>query len=502
MNRLLLFIMPFILLSNFLYGQSVEEILGKIDLKLTKDKKYLNLYYIQFTPSEVKDTLLYWLPKPEERKAFHIDMADGVEYRMVFLKEGIGIDSMVVLYLMKIKRDVSQQAEFFAGGAQAQVDTSYEVLFSDLYYLKNQYPRKYTAVYNFLYEYIGNNGKESIQSLLGINPDKNVKTVLGVSARDNLDFLNYARANYNHWYPHPKKKTSTFTRGGGAAATPVRVDASLTSLTFSYAPWMDFNFGGGASIEFTTEEKLLNILPYEGMNFAGVARILLELEGEKGMNKALFIDSRIGIKIKAKTDEILSKVPLFMSDPPRLNTVTSFMVDLRATRPFSLPFMNIYLNVGTRNFDNPYSVVEVNNVKKSYFTFNQMSYTMSFYWNTSDKRTSRFRMDIGFGYHDIWELNYNAIGAPTNSVLIQEKFSPIVALSFNFATKGKPLFGVGIRSYESRPKITGWFRIVEISERHSVRAEVMYIAPPVGRKINPWENENGVLVQIRYRLGV
>ncbi len=500
MKRLVLLIISLLFISN-ISAQSIDEILDKIDLKLSKDKKYLNLYYISFSPNEVKDTLLYWLPKPDDRKAFHMDFSDGVDYRLVFLKEGIGIDSMVVLYLSKIKRDVSEQAEFFAGGAQAQVDTTIEYLFSDLYYLKNSYPHKYIAIYNFLYEYIGNAGVESIQSLLGINPDKNVKTVLGISSRDNLDYLDFARANFNHWYPYPKVKTAAFSRGGGSNF-PFRVDASLSSFTFSYSPWMDFNFGGGASIEFTTEDKLLNILPYEGMNFAGIARILLELDGEKGINKALYIDARVGVKIKAKTNEILSQVPVFMTDPPKLNTVTSFLVDLNVTRPFSLPFMNLYLNVGSRNFDNPYAIVDVNGQRKSFFTFNQFAYTMSFFWNTSDKRTSRFRMDIGFGFHDVWQQNYNAAGNPTNTELLQEKFSPIVALNFNFAARGKPLFGVGIRSYDSRPKITGWFRIVEISDRHSVRAEVMYLAPPIARKIRPWENENGVLVQVRYRLGV
>ncbi|RMD49394.1 MAG: hypothetical protein D6830_04990, partial [Ignavibacteria bacterium] len=395
MKRILLFFISILLFSN-LHAQSIEEILNKIDLKLSKDKKYLNLYYIGFTPIEVKDTLLHWLPKPDDKKAFQMDFSDGVDYRLVFLKEGIGIDSMIVVYLQKIKRDVSQQAEFFAGGAQAQVDTSIEYLYSDFYYLQKNYPQKYAAVYNFLHSYIGDAGEESIQSMLGINPDKNVKTVLGVSSRDNLDYLDFARANYNHWYPYPKKKTATFARGGGANY-PFRVDASFSSVTFSYSPWMDFNFGGGASIEFTTEDKLLNILPYEGMNFAGVARILLELEGEKGMNKALYIDSRIGVKIKARTNEILSQMPLFMSDPPRLNTVTSFLVDIRATRPFSLPFMNLYLNVGSRNFENPYSILDVNGLQKAYFTFSQFAYTMSFYWNTSDKRTSRFRMDLGLG---------------------------------------------------------------------------------------------------------
>ncbi len=501
MRKNLLLLIISILLFSLHYGQSKDEILDKIDLKISKDKKYLNLYYISFTPEEVKDTLLYWLPKPKDRKPFRIDFSDGVDYRLVFLNEGIDIDSMVVIYLQKIKQDVSGKAQLFGGSAQAQIDTSMEFLYSDLYYLRDSYPKKYGAFYKFLHEYIGNNGEDVIQSLLGIKPDENVKTVLGISARDNLDYLEYARANYNHWYPYPKKKTGGFSRGGGSEF-PFKVDASLTSLTFAYSPWMDFKFGGGASIEFTTEDKLLNILPYEGMNFAGVARLLLELDAGKGMNKALYLDSRIGVKIKARTNEILSKVPIFMTDPPKLNTVTSFIVDLKATRPFSLPFMNLYLNVGTRNFDNPYSIIEVNGVKKSYFTFSQIAYTMSFYWNTSDKRTSRFRMDIGLGYHDVWQLNYNSLGEPTNSELIQEKFSPIVALNFNFAPKGKPLFGIGIRSYDSRPKITGWFRIVEISDRHSVRVETVYLAPPVARKVRPWENENGVLVQIRYRLGV
>jgi hypothetical protein len=489
-------------LVSSLYGQTIDEVLKKIDLKLEKDKKYLNLYFIAYSPYEVKDTLLYYLPKPNEKKPFRIEIADGVTYRLVFLKEGIGIDSLVILYLEKIKQNVGGGAKFFAAGGKPQIDTTMEYEFSDLYYLSKHYPLKYYHLYHFLKKYIGLNGEDVVQSLLGIKPDKSVKTMLGISARDNLDFLNFARANYNHWYPYEKKQTTGAFRRGGGGNYPVRVDASFSSLTFSYAPWMDFSFGGGASIEFGTGNKLLNILPWEGMNFTAAARILLELNKEKGVNRAFFIDSKVGMQFKARTNSVIEKVPLIMTDAPRLNTVTAFFADIYTTRVFGLPFMNLYFNVGERNFENPYSIVDVNGNQKAYFTFSQLAYTMSFYWDGSDKRTTRFKMDIGAGYHDIWEASFNATGNMSGTKLIQEKFSPIVGLYFNLAPKGRGLFGIGIRSYDSRPKITGWFRIVEISARHSIRAEAIYFAPPVGRKLHPWENENGVMIQIRYRLGV
>ncbi len=501
MKKLLFVFLGLFVFSN-LYGQSIKDMLDKIDLKLEKDKKYLDLYFISFTPTEVKDSSLFFLPKPDDKKPFRMDFDDGVTYRIVFLKEGIGIDTNVIVYVDKIKQQIGAGKKFFAAGGKPQIDTTMEYTFSDLYFLKNNYPRKYLALYRFMKKYIGNNGVESIQSLLGIKPDKSIKTILGISARDNLDFLNFARANYNQWYPYPKKRiTGAFHRGGGNNY-PFRVDASFSSLTFSYAPWMDFKFGGGASIEFSTEEKLLNLLPWEGMNFSGGARILLELNKEKGANKAFFIDTKVGLKIKARTVDIVNKFPLIMSDPPKLNTITSFFADIKTTRVFGLPFMNLYLNVGEQNFDNPYSIVNVNRIPTAFYSFSQFAYTMSFYWDGSDKRLTRFKMDIGAGYHDIWQAQFNAAGARVSTKLVQEKFSPIVALYFNFAPSGRGLFGVGIRSYQSRPKITGWFRIVQISERHSVRAEAIYLAPPVGRKLNPWENKNGIMFQIRYRLGV
>ncbi len=496
----LLFIGVF--LATSVYGQSIKDMLEKIDLKLEKDKKYLDLYFISFAPVDVKDTLLYYLPKPDEKKPFRMDFDEGVTYRIVFLKEGIGIDTNVIVYIDKIKQPMKAGKAFFAAGGRPQIDTTKEYLFSDLYYLRKNYPTKYYALYHFLKKYIANNGEESIQSLLGIKPDKSIKTMLGISARDNLDFLNFARANYNHWYPYPKRKNvSGFKRGGGGNY-PFRIDASLSSLTFSYAPWMDFKFGGGASIEFGTDEKLLNILPWEGMNFYGAARILLELNKEKGENKAFFIDTKVGLKVKARTNDVVDNVPIIMTDPPRLNTVTSFFADIYTTRVFGLPFMNLYFNIGEKDFTNPYSIVDVNGTSTAFFSFSQLSYTMSFYWDGSDKRTTRFKMDIGAGFHDVWQVQYNAAGKMGAPKLLQEKFSPIVALYFNFAPSGRGLFGIGIKSYDSRPKITGWFRIVQISERHSIRAEAVYFAPPVGRKLRDWENQNGIMFQIRYRLGV
>ncbi len=498
----LIFLTVAVLFLSSTYGQSIKDMLDKIDLKLEKDKKYLDLYFISFAPNEVKDTLLFYLPKPDDKKPFKMDFDEGVTYRIVFLKEGIGIDTNVVVYIDKIKQQIGTGAKFFASGGKPQIDTTMEYTYSDLYYLKTHFPQKFIAIYDFLRWYIGNYGEESIQSMLGIKPDKNIKTMLGISARDNLDFLNFARANYNHWYPYPKRKNTGGFRRGGGGNYPFRVDASFSSLTFSYAPWMDFKFGGGASVEFGTDEKILNILPWEGMNFYGAARVLLELNKEKGENKAFFIDSKVGLKIKARTNDIVDKFPLIMSDPPRLNTVTSFFADIYTTRVFGLPFMNLYFNVGEKNFENPYSVVNVNNRQMAYYTFSQFSYTMSFYWDGSDKRITRFKMDIGAGFHDVWQARINNNGSIGATKLLQEKFSPIVALYFNFAPSGRGLFGVGIKSYDSRPKITGWFRIVQISERHSVRAEAVYLAPPIGRKLRDWENKNGIMFQIRYRLGV
>ncbi len=386
------------ILTSSAGAQIIEDYINKIDLKLKKDKNYLNLHYLEFESGQF-DPALTTIPR-EGKKSFQMKFNDDIRYKLVFLKEGLEVDSVYLLYLEEIKLNSVNNERLFGALDEIPDDTSRVLNFKDMYNLKTSFKNYYNAFYNLLEEFIAENDEAPLPSLLGINPDKKVNSGFGVSARDNKDYLNFAYINGMHWYPREEEGHSSRRRKSDSQ-NPYRIDVSLSTLTFSHE-FMDLSVGSSA-FELSTDEKVLNLLPWESSSIQAGFRTLIALsENNLNYNDAMFIDVKFLARFKMNSNSLFNKLPYIMADAPRLNVGPGLVGEISLSRPFSLPFINLYFSTGQQQFENPAAVIGTPDAKTAFFSFTQVESAMSFYWSTSDKLISRFRVDLGFAFYDIW----------------------------------------------------------------------------------------------------
>ncbi len=495
-------LLTILLFVNVLNAQNVDDLLKKIDIKLTKDRDYLNLYSLDIKSENINNPELEVIPR-HDKVDMKLTKGKNIKYRFLLLLGGLGIDTMTIMRVDRITHRLGKGKGAFTAMLN-KPDTSTVLNFSDIYYLSKDYPEKYSALYGEVRKFLRIYGDKALRSILGIKPDKSKMTMLGISARDNEDYLNFAHANSDHWYPYPKVKIKTALSRARVSSSTLRINLSFSKFTFSYGKIMDFKFGGGASIELNTQEKLLNLLPFESSQLKPAVRLLLEMNETKDLNKKFYFDLKFGTGIKINLENIFNKFPAIYSEAPRLNPKTNFFFDATFTRPFELPFLNFYFSSGKKDFTNPFVTFKNTATGQyySYFNFTQFSFTMSFYWNSSDKKILRFGMDVGFGYHDIWRAEYNKNMNFLSSQLVYNKINPIVSFYVNFAPRRLPVFGLGIKHYASQLKINSWINLFEFAPHNLLRASVNYITPPLGRNLEEWENKNGLFFELSYRLGL
>ena len=185
----------FIIFTANSIAQEIEDYIKKIDIKLRKDTKYLNLNYVPFSPDTANYKELNSIPRTEGREPFQFKYDDDISYRIVFLKEGINMDSIYLLYLDEIDLNIDAGERFFTTDGIDKADTALALNFRDIYALKKDHRIFYDGLMNIVEQYIKDNPDAELPSLLGINPDREFKTGLGMSARDNSDYLFFARTN-------------------------------------------------------------------------------------------------------------------------------------------------------------------------------------------------------------------------------------------------------------------------------------------------------------------
>jgi len=485
-------------------AQTYDDLYRKIDLKLKKDSSYLNLNYIDFSGPISIPVNVATLPRRDD-DPFSFKVNDNTTYRFVFLMDAVGFDSLELLYIdQRVDKSAAEGGFFGGGGGGPQTDITRVFQFKDMYDLKLNHPEQYLVLYNKVTEYLKKNDDTPPEKLLRISPDTDIQTSLGISSRDNTDYLNFMRTNHLHWYPKPKVIQKA-KRGAAQeeVKTPFRIDASFSHISFSHEV-MDFAMGG-ASVEYGFEEKVMNLLPYQATLFNAGFRTLISISDKKvDLNKAVMVDVKIMGRLRMNTAKMVGSLPFVAASKPNLNMGTSGAIDVQLTRPFSLPFLNFYLNAGGPAYTSPYVTIPKGKDREAYFTFSQAEATMSFYWNASDKLTSRFRMDIGAGYYDVWKGTYIGTSkSASKKELIQDNFYPIVDFYFNFISDGDELYGLRTRFFDSQVLLTSWLKLAEISGGHIIRFEGTYISAPVARKTRPWETlEGGAILQLRYRYGL
>lgn len=489
-----------------LVGQNLDELLDQVDLKLRKDKKYLNIHYITLDNNRLSD-VLKGIPRTNYREPFTFKAAENITYNVVFLKDAVGLDSIVVLYVDQITdKSQGEGAGMFSSTGGPQTDTLKVLTYKDLYYIQSVKPETYALLYNEIQKYILDNPDVTVPSLLRIQPDSEIKTSLGIASRDNTDFLNYQRANNLHWYP--KQKIVVKGRRGAAQSTTdsieYRIDAGFTSISFSHRS-MDFSLGG-ASLELGVEERMLNLLPYQQMSVNGGFRTLVNLSDKKeDIDKALVIDAKLLARVALDMYKLPTSLPFMGANKPKLLLGTGGGLDISLTRAFGLPFVNLFvMSGGAPSLTNPPTkALNKSGKYAAYYNISAFEASMSFYWNTSETMISRFRMDVGVGYYDVYEALYATASSktPYSKKVTQDKFFPSVTLSFNFAPGNVDIYHGEIRVFDSQARVAGWLKVLELEGGHIFRFGGTLITPPIGRALRPWETKGGAIVQVRYRYG-
>lgn len=451
------------------------------------------------------NTLLRSVPRTNERLPYEFQIKDGITYSIVFLYEGIGIDSPLVLYVREINNKSVSGEGLFGEGGGTQIDTMTVLTFKDMYTLHKNNKDYYDVFFRLVnaelkqLEEIG----ASPTSLLRITPDTEINTSLGMASRDNTDFLNFMRANNKHWYPKEVSR-QTGGRRGQTTTTPVstssfRLDAGLSSVTFAHRA-MDFDIGG-ASVEIDFRDKILNTLPYQSLSINPGFRILVSLsESVKDIKNSLVLDALLFARLRMNTSSINDISP--GSTKPRLNTGNAGGLSLNITRPFGMPFYNFTVAASGASFSDPY--VMRNNSKDgnhAFWNFVTAEATFSFYWNTSDKMTTRFRVDIGAGYFDVYKGFYSNTGRYLNrNERVSSTVHPIITGYLNFSPQSKEFYGGYIRWFDSQVTMNAWLKLYEFTNAQ-LRFEATFITAPMMRPKHDWDNNGGGFAQIRYRHG-
>ncbi len=505
-RKIFMFIL-FVLLTVPMLAQDLDEIIKKIDLKLRRDKRYLNLHYVEYPTDGKIDPMFTNLPRTNERDPFSFQARDNVVYRIVFLKDAIGVDSMIVLYVDQITNLAGGDSSFFGDASGPSFDTARVLTFGDMFSFKNNNFDIYYKFYKIVDKYIKENPDADPPSLLRINPDQEIQTSLGLSSRDNTDYLNYMRANHIHWYPRPKVVAKTSSRRGPEVTTvesEYKIDASSSLTSFSHEV-MNFSLGG-ASVEFGFEDKLLNVLPFKTNAFTAGFRTLISLsEKKEDIDKAVMVDARFLARIALDLTGASDYLFWAQGASPRLILSNGAGMDLSVTRPFGLPYWNFYIMVGAIDYKKPilrFPSSTFSGQDVAYFAGSSMEWTMSFFWNASDNFINRFRMDVGVGYHDVMEASYlKGENSKYSSREVYANFSPVVQFHFNFSPDNLELFGSKTKYYDGIIKFASWLKLVEFDGGHQIRFETQLVSPPIVRKKRAWENDGGALVQLRYRYG-
>lgn len=499
-KKLLTIIIGLIFLNN-LYSQETEDYIRKIDLKLKRDKSYLNINYINFKPEANSDPLLKGIPRTDKKEPFDFKVKDNVDYTIVFLKESPELDSVVILYVDEITSGAAEGDNLFGGVGGPQNDTTRVLKFKDIYTLKLTNKSYYDRLYNIVQETLIKSEDDNPATLLKINPDREIKLGLGMTARDNADYLNFARINANHWYPKEKKIVGK-GRQKTVESADFRIDASFSSLSFSHKI-MDFSLGG-ASLELGVTDRVLNLLPWQSMALNGGFRTIFSLSDGKNLNESSYLDAKFLARVKLNSPKLATSIPFIIGDTSRLNLGNAIIGEFTFTRPFNLPFLNFYFAAGQQDFKKPGSMIvnKLNNTRYAYFSFSQAEFNMSFYWNSTDKLVNRFRIDVGAAYHDIWKADYDQTNKFISSRLLQNNISPVFVIHYNFVPDGNPLLGGRIRYYDSRLNFMAWLKVVEIAQVHTLRLEALYITSPFARQMQEWEFDGSMMFQLRYRYGL
>lgn len=500
MIRIVLLVLFTIFFSSALFAQNVDKLYRIIENKLNEDKSYLDLKSFNFTPNEEEISQLGSIPR-FNRGSFSFQEREGLSYEIVFLDETVEFDSLTLVRINKVDdRSVTGETGVFEGAGASTMDTTVAIIsFRDIQELYFSNQDVYYKLIDKLYEFY--NEREP-RSKLGISSKirEDIRKGRGISATNNQDYLDFAYTNSDHYYPPPPSETETegFVRGGARASEemPYKVSFDFNRLTFYNTDFLNLD-DGSIHLEANTVHQLLNLQPWQPMTLNFGIRTFIQLSDKK-ITEDKLIDAKLLGRFRINTSSFNYQIPHFFIEPSNLNLTSGVIVDLSTTRMFGFPFMNFYYSIGSEDLSNPYVSSIQNNVRSAYFSTKQWAFTFSFYWNSSEERTLRFRIDTGIGQFNVIRATY---GNPGTSNLVYNQIQPFVKLYMNFVPrKDNELFHTNIRVFDSVLKFNFWLKLFEI-DPHLFRLEASYMSEPLFRDLRTWEVESSSYVGIKYKLG-
>jgi hypothetical protein len=185
-----------------------------------------------------------------------------------------------------------------------------------------------------------------------------------------------------------------------------------------------------------------------------------------------------------------------MGEPTILNVGNGFIIDVKTTGSFNLPFFNAYFAYGAEKFENP--AFQFGN--KAFFTFTQWETSMSFFWNNSEKRGIRYKMDLGIGGFDVIEADYSA--PVTTRRKMKDIIQPMVSFAINFVPNDIEFLGTEFRFFDNHLTSKIWIKLLEFGGEHNIRVEMTNISSSMFREPEALESKSSqTFMQLRYRYG-
>ncbi len=484
----------------------IEDAYAKIQKKLSADKKYLNVFAVNYSPTSEDIRHLSNIPKSENSSNFSFRSKDGVTYQILFLKDNLELDSLTLLTVKEIEDKAANSETFFGSAATGNtIDTIMALSFGDLQDLYFESNKAYTFLFKKTVEILR---RDESSTLLGISLGEKSNRSRGLTSLDNTDFLNYFRTNGFHRYPglpiEAAKRVSSRRRSAEAVdsnKTDFQIDASFSHISFFHNE-MDFGFSS-ISAEISFGARDLNQVPWKSMimNLGVRSLIVVPTGATQNLRRDLLLDVKLMGRMRLNTFNIANKLPFLFGEKSLLNVGSGLILDVSGTRNFGLPFFNLYIATGSSNFSNPYSKIGPDSLSTAFFSFKQWEASWSFYWNSSEDKTVRYRMDIGAANYDVHQATYSK--SQNSNMLVYNKIKPFVTLSINFAPQNVDYLGISTKFYDNVLNLSFWLRLMEFSNQHTIRVETSYFSSPILRNPYAWENQGGnSMVQIRYRYGL
>jgi hypothetical protein len=320
-------------------------------------------------------------------------------------------------------------------------------------------------------------------------------------------YIDFAEITNNHWYRQrapTENNQGLFSQQGSNQQTYQHyIELSFSSLSISHS-YVQKLTGINLGFEFGLhKDNILNLLEYQNPVFTvfGVSTFF-------NIGDNLYADIKIlpQIKFDSKQSSEMNLWPIFAFDPVKINKSQGVAIEghfLGSLGNFKLPFINIYLYNSRKDYNNPVFTRSISpDTVQSYYSLTQWEISSSFYWNIDKNNYNKFKLDIGTGGYDIWNILYDIDNNVISNTKIKKTLSLSPFFTLEYVHSSDKRFGSIIRLFDNRVRLGVWLTLLKLGN-HELRVEENYISKLFGREMKEWEHEGSSnMMQLIYRYGL